>query len=94
MPGKSWYQRKVLMAILWPSFLVACAGTAILFAFIDPRVLMSEVGIDSISRLVGYSLAFLLAWLAGIVTAFFAIYILGTPAPRVRQEPSSYREVE
>ena len=78
---------KALIAILWPSFLVAGAFAGLLFAFADPHVLMAEVGIDTESRLAGYSIAFLYLWLAGMIAAFFALYILCTPEPGARRGP-------
>ena len=77
---------KALIAIFWPSFLVAGAFTGLLFAFVDPWVLMDEVGVDSTSRLTGYSMAFLYFWAAGIIAAFFTMYILCTPEPGARRE--------
>lgn len=74
-------RRKGLIAVLWPSFLVAGAFAGLLFAFVDPWVLMDEVGMESATRLAGYTLAFLYFWAAGIVAAFFALYILCTPEP-------------
>ncbi len=73
--------RKMLIAILWPSFLVAGVFTGLLFAFVDPWVLMDEVGVESATRLAGYTLAFLYFWATGIIAAFFAIHILCTPEP-------------
>ena len=77
---------KALIAIFWPSFLVAGAFTGLLFAFVDPWVLMDEVGIDSTSRLAGYTIAFLYFWFAGMIAAFFSMYILCTPDPGARQD--------
>ncbi len=75
-----------LIAILWPSFLVAGLSSGILFAFVDPWTLMDEAGIDAGSRLSGYSIVFLFLWLGGIVTAFFALYIFRTPEPGANQD--------
>ena len=86
MKGTRVSRVKTLIAVLWPSFLVAGAFSGLLFAFVDPHVLMAELGIDSESRLTGYSIAFLYLWFAGMVAAFFALYILCTP------EPGSHRE--
>ena len=77
---------KALIAILWPSFLVAGAFTGLLFAFVDPWVLMDELGVDSTSRLAGYTVAFLYFWLAGSVAAFFSLYIFCTPDPGAKRE--------
>ena len=73
--------RQEFIAVLWPSFVVAGVFAGILFAFVDPWVLMDEVGMDSTSRLAGYSLAFLYFWAAGILAGFFALYIIRTPDP-------------
>ncbi len=79
---------RALIAVLWPSFLVAGGFTGILFAFVDPWTLMDSLQLDAESRLVGYSLVFLACWIAGIITAFFAILILRTPEPNPgRRDP-------
>lgn len=74
-------RKKVLIAVLWPSFVFAGVFTALLFAFVDPFVLMDEVGFHTDSRLAGYSLAFLCLWLAGILVAAMALFIMCTPEP-------------
>ena len=78
-PGGS--RKKVLIAVLWPSFVFAGIFTGLLFAFVDPFVLMDEVGLHTESRLAGYSLTFLCLWLAGILVAAMALYIMCTPEP-------------
>lgn len=78
-PGGS--RKKVLIAVLWPSFVFAGIFTALLFAFVDPFVLMDEIGLHTQSRLAGYSLAFLCLWLVGILVAAMALYIMCTPEP-------------
>ena len=66
---------------------MAGAFTGFMFAFVDPWVLMDEVGVDSASRLAGTASAFLYFWLfAGIIAAFFTMYILCTPEPGAGRE--------
>lgn len=62
-----------IVAILWPSFLVAGLETILFFTFFDPDVIFSE---HNITRLGAYSTGFLLFWLFSILpcilTLFFA----------------------
>ncbi|MGB5705657.1 MAG: hypothetical protein WBM41_02415 [Arenicellales bacterium] len=79
--GTGGSRKKVLIAVTWPSFVCAGIFTALLFAFVDPYVLMDEIGVHADSRLAGYSLAFLYLWLVGIVVAAMALFIMCTPDP-------------
>ncbi|MGI9317749.1 MAG: hypothetical protein ACR2QW_10480 [bacterium] len=81
MTGSGGSRKKVLIAVLWPSFVFAGVFTALLFAFVDPYVLMDEVGVLTDSRLAGYSLTFLYLWLVGILVAAMALFIMCTPDP-------------
>ena len=47
--------------ILWPSFLAGAAGTALLFAILDP-VDLRFVGPLELGRKAGYTLAFFFFW--------------------------------
>jgi len=81
MIGGGGSRKKVLIAVLWPSFVFAGIFTALLFAFVDPFVLMDEIGLHTESRLAGYSLVFFGFWFVGILVAAMALYIMCTPEP-------------
>jgi hypothetical protein len=61
---------KTLIWILWPSFLMAGAGTVLLFLLIDP-VDLRFVGPLELGRKAGYTLGFFFLWaLAAASSAF------------------------
>ena len=64
-------------AILWPSFFAACVATMVFFAFIDPMDLVdiSFPGLE-ISRAAGYTIAFLMFWLATASSSLFTWLLL------------------
>jgi len=68
--------RQVIIALLWSSFLSAGIACGLIFAWIDPTVLLDQLGIDSDNRLSGYSLAFFFLWLIGIANVLICLYFL------------------
>ena len=66
-------------AILWPSFFVAGVITTVFFAIVDPEALR-DITFPSlqVSRLQGYSLGFLLFWLATSSASLFTWILLRT----------------
>ena len=68
--------------ILWPSFLVAAAATAIFFANIDPLTLRAQTlpGID-ISREAGYTIGFLMFWAVCAASSALSVYLTTTEVP-------------
>ena len=79
--GKLHLSKKLVIAVLWPSFVGAGVFAGLLFAFVDPLTITHGLGIDTDQRLPGYSITFLVLWLLGSVVGFFAIYIMQTPEP-------------
>ena len=65
-----------VIAVLWPSFLVAGAATILFSTFVDPDLFADAIGTQDISRLGIYSITWLLFWLMGIVTAVLTCYFL------------------
>jgi hypothetical protein len=65
-----------VIAILWPSFLVAGFVTVCFFMVFDPEVLLEAGGFEDISLLGTYSLTFFFSWLSMmaccLLTAYFA----------------------
>ena len=62
-----------VVAILWPSFIVAGIATVLFTTVFDPAVIFFEY---DISRLGGYTISFFLLWLFGAVTAAATCYFL------------------
>ena len=69
-------------AILWPSFFAAGVATMVFFAFVDPLTLRDMTFPDlAISRELGYTLGFLMFWLATSASSLFT-WILLRPSSR------------
>ena len=62
--NKDWSRDTVKIAVLsWISFLTASAFTMLLFAFIDPLVIVDAVNVRFIeSRNAGYAIGFFFLW--------------------------------
>ncbi|UCE89922.1 MAG: hypothetical protein JSW10_03600 [Pseudomonadota bacterium] len=64
-----------IVAVLWPSFLLAGLATGLFFTAFDPQTLVNVGGYGEISRLGGYTIGFFLFWglTAGssLLTCFF-----------------------
>ena len=69
-------------AILWASFLAACAGSVLFFGIVDPLEL---AGITTpswdISRMTGYAIGFFFLWLLAALSALLARLLLRRPRP-------------
>ncbi len=65
-----------VVAILWPSFLVAGVATILFSTLIDPDILIRGLGLEDMSRLAIYSIAWLCFWVMGIISAIFTCYFL------------------
>ncbi|MCH8618949.1 hypothetical protein [Undibacterium sp. TS12] len=61
--------RSMLMIVLWPAFLMACAATGLFFSLVDPmeliildhRLQMHEMGV--------YTVGFFAFWMLGILSS-------------------------
>ena len=73
--------RQVIISLLWSSFLSAGVATGLVFAWLDPAVLLEQLGLDENNRLQGYSLAFFFFWLIGLVNTLACLLLL-KPIPR------------
>lgn len=64
-----------VIAVLWPSFVVAGVATILFFAAFDPAAIMEANGYEPVNRLSGYSIGFFLFWLttasACVLTCYF-----------------------
>ena len=63
-------------AVLWSSFLAACAGTMFFFAFVAPEDLLGNYAeSDHIDRLGVYTLGFFGLWCLGALASALALYV-------------------
>lgn len=63
-------------AVLWASFIAACAGTMFFFAFVAPEDLLGNYPeSDHIDRLGVYTLGFFGLWCLGALASALALYV-------------------
>ncbi len=69
----------------WTSFLAACLGTMLLFAWVDPA-LLTEVAEPPLpmSRMAGYALGFFFLWAICLLSGGLCAYLI-----RTQHEPES-----
>lgn len=73
-----------IIAVLWPSFLLAAVATAVFFATFDPEEILAPTWFPHLSRLGAYSVGFLLFWALAALSSLLTIYFLrpvAGPAP-------------
>jgi len=68
--------RQIIIALMWASFISAGVTCGLIFAWIDPNLLLEQLGLDQQGRLQGYSLAFFFFWLVGIGNALLTLVFL------------------
>jgi hypothetical protein len=65
---------KKSMIVVWPAFLVAAAGTALLFTALDP-VDLRIVGPLELDRRAGYTLGFFFLWALTVASSAFTVFL-------------------
>lgn len=79
-----------VIAILWPSFLMAGLATILFFTAFDPAEIMAISGYGEISRTAGYTVGFFLFWLLTASSCLLTCYFqrpcerVNTARPRQR----------
>jgi len=68
-----------LMWILWPSFLIAAATSAAIFAIIDPLDLVI-MGSIQVSRQAAYAGGFFFFWLMAAVSSALSLFMAPKPS--------------
>ena len=63
-----------IIAIFWPSFLMAGVATVLFFAVFDPVDLGAAIGMDDVDPLEVYSIGFFLFWLLCILSSWGTLY--------------------
>jgi hypothetical protein len=72
--------RQIIISLLWASFISAGITCGLIFAWIDPGLLLDQIGLEQASRLHGYSLAFFFFWFVGLGNALLTLFFL-RPVP-------------
>ncbi len=75
-PGHAIPRVQLVSALLWPSFMLAGAATAVFFIFLDPVLLFDCAGEPPLSRVAAYSLGFFLFWLLCAASSSASAYFL------------------
>ena len=60
---------RLLMAILWPSFLIAIISVGIVFSMVDPETLVIHGKSIDLSNEVIYSIGFFIFWFLGALAS-------------------------
>ena len=63
-------------AVVWPSFLVACVASMVLFAAIDPSQVSLQIWHLPISRELGYTIGFFCLWLTTAATSLMTGWLI------------------
>lgn len=63
------YLRPMLMIVLWPAFLMACAATGLFFSLVDPMELIIFDQRLQIHLTGVYTIGFFMFWLLGILSS-------------------------
>ena len=69
-----------VIAVLWPSFLVAGLETIVFFTLFDPQYVFTEY---NISRTGAYSVGFFLFWGFAALPSFLTMYFARPCKPRI-----------
>ena len=60
---------RLLMATLWPSFIMAGVSSILLFSLVDPEAFILHGNSAELGDVVIYSIAFFLFWLLGAISS-------------------------
>jgi hypothetical protein len=63
-----------VIAVLWPSFVLAAVATAVFFATFDPYEILAPTWFPDLSRLGAYSIGFGLFWLLTAASSLLTCY--------------------
>ena len=63
-----------IVAVVWPSFLLAGLATGLFFSGFDPKVLLMDTAYADMSRLGAYTIGFFLFWTLTLSTCLLTCY--------------------
>ena len=72
--------RQIVISVMWSSFISAGITCGLIFAWIDPGLLLDQSGLEQQSRQHTYGLAFFFFWFIGIGNALLTLLFL-RPVP-------------
>lgn len=88
---RDWSRDTQKLAVLsWISFLTAAAFSVLLFAFVDPLVIVEALAVESIeSRDAGYAICFFFLWANAWVACWYTVRLIRRQrhGPAVRRPP-------
>lgn len=61
--------RRLLMTILWPSFIMAGISVGVVFSIVDPETLVLHGSSTELSNVIIYSIAFFVFWFLGAIAS-------------------------
>jgi hypothetical protein len=67
---------RIVMAVLWPSFLMACAASGVVFSLIDPAELVLLDTRIHLSSLGVYTVGFFVFWFLGAIASGLTALLL------------------
>lgn len=77
MPAaKAGRRPRIIMAVLWPSFLMACVSSGMLFSLVDPVELVLLDNQLHLSQLGTYTAGFFLFWFLGTIASSLTALLL------------------
>ena len=87
--GADWSRDTQKFAVLtWISFLSAAAFSVLLFAYVDPLLLIDAINVSFLqSREAGYALGFFFLWANGWVACWYTVRLIR----RKRRGPTKWR---
>ncbi|WP_199688116.1 hypothetical protein [Noviherbaspirillum sedimenti] len=72
---------RLVMAILWSSFLMACVSSGVLFSLVDPVELVLLDSQVHLSQLGTYTVGFFLFWFLGAISSALTALLLAGAEP-------------
>ena len=76
---------RLMMVVLWPSFMVAIVAEGFFFSMFDPYDLALFSTYPDIKPLAVYSVGFFCFWLFCALASMLTCYLIGTPGDNRRQ---------
>lgn len=73
---------RIVMSILWPSFLMACVSSGVLFSLVDPVELVLLDSQVHLSQLGTYTVGFFLFWFLGAISSSLTALLLDCRDPK------------
>jgi hypothetical protein len=61
--------RRLVMIVLWPSFLMSCVATGLFFSMVDPSELVLFDRPVTVSLIGAYTIGFFVFWLLGVLSS-------------------------